>query len=76
MRKLIDTINELIGEYPKTSFIIVSKIMWVFGFMFTIYVIDDHLPTLRQFTLASIYVLLTLPVSYWLTYSFSSKSKE
>ena len=69
----MNKLNILIDKYPKTSFIIISKIMWIIGFMFTIYVIEDKLPTIRQFSLASIYVLFTLPISYWLTYGFGPK---
>ena len=66
--------NNIINKYPKLSFMIISKIYWIIGFFFTIYVIQGKVPTLRQFLLGSLYTLLTLPVNYWLTYSFGDKS--
>lgn len=67
--------NRLINKYPKTSFMIISKLLWIIGFMFTIYIIENRAPTLWQFSLASLYTIITLPVSYWLTYSFGVKDK-
>lgn len=65
--------NRLIDKYPKLMFMVISKIWWIIGFFFTIYIIQDEMPTLRQFVLGSIYTILTLPLSYWLTYGFSKK---
>lgn len=63
----------LIEKYPKLSFMIVTKLWWVIGFFFTIYIIQNEIPSLRQFVLGSIYTILTLPLNYWLTYCFGDK---
>jgi hypothetical protein len=60
----------LIDKYPKTSFMIIVKLYWVVGFFFTVYIIQNQMPSIRQFLLGSIYTILTLPLNYWLTYSF------
>lgn len=65
----------LIKKYPKTSFMVITKLWWVIGFFFTIYIIQDEIPTLRQFILGSVYTLITLPLNYWLTYNFGSKEE-
>lgn len=64
----------VISKYPVTCFIVISKLLWISGFLFTIYIIENHMPNLRQFILASIYTLLTLPFNYWLTYGFGVKN--
>lgn len=66
----------LIKKYPKTSFMVISKLWWVFGFFFTVYIIQDQMPTAKQFILGSVYTILTLPLNYWLTYCFASESKK
>lgn len=63
----------LIKKYPKTSFMIITKLWWVVGFFFTIYIIQDQIPTIRQFVLGSIYTIITLPLNYYLTYNFGGK---
>lgn len=64
---------KLIDKYPKTCFMIITKLWWVVGFFFTVYIIQDQIPTSKQFLLGSIYTILTLPLNYWLTYSFGKK---
>ncbi len=68
--------NRLIKKYPKTSFMIITKLWWVVGFFFTIYIIQNEIPSLRQFILGSIYTIITLPLNYYLTYEFAPGSKE
>jgi len=63
----------IIKRYPKLSFMIISKLWWATGFFFTIYIIQNEIPTLRQFLLGSVYTIATLPLNYWLTYEFGSK---
>ncbi len=63
----------LIKKYPKTAFMIISKLWWVVSFFFTIFIIQNQMPTARQFILGSIFTIVTLPLSYWLTYSFGDK---
>ncbi len=60
----------LIKKYPKTTFMIVLKLYWVISFFFTVYIIQNQMPTLRQFVLGSIFTIITLPLNYWLTYGF------
>lgn len=60
----------IIKKYPKTSFMVISKLYWIVGFFFTIFIIQNEMPTVRQFVLGSIYTLITLPLNYWLTYNF------
>lgn len=67
--------RKLIKNYPKLMFMLVSKLVWIIGFFFTLYIIQDHAPTLKQFILASVYTIITLPVSYHLTYQFGDNSK-
>lgn len=55
---------------------ILVKLSWIVGFMFTIVVIEGTLPTLWQWGLASIYTLITLPLNYYLTYCFNVKSDD
>jgi len=52
---------------------IITKLWWIISFFFTIYIIQDQIPTLRQFVLGSIFTVLTLPLNYYLTYSFGTK---
>lgn len=66
----------MIDKYPKISFMLCYKLYWLVSFIFTIYVINDHIPTLRQFLLASIYTIITLPCNYWLTYRFGDKKEK
>jgi hypothetical protein len=63
-------------KYPKIYFMVVMKIYWVVGFFFTIYIIQNEMPTMRQFVLGSIYTILTLPLNYWLTYSFTGRNEK
>lgn len=65
--------NNLIKKYPKVSFMIVLKLYWVVSFFFTVYIIQNQMPSLRQFVLGSIYTIITLPLNYWLTYDFDKK---
>lgn len=65
--------NKLIKKYPKTSFMVINKILWCIGFFYTIYIIQNEVPNLRQWMLGSIYTIITLPISYYLTYSFGDK---
>jgi len=65
--------NSLIKKYPKISFMIITKLWWVVSFFFTVYIIQNAIPTPRQFILGSIYTIITLPLNYWLTYNFGSK---
>lgn len=66
----------VIKAYPKTSFMIINKIYWVVSFFFSVYVIQGEIPSVRQFTLGSIFCILTLPLSYYLTYCFGSKENK
>ncbi len=66
---------KIIKLYPKISFMIITKIWWIVGFFFTVYIIQNEMPTLRQFVLGSIYTILTLPLNYWLTYSFDPRGE-
>lgn len=65
--------QKLINKYPKISFMIIVKLYWIVSFSFTIYVIQNSVPTLRQWVLSSIFTLVTLPLNHWLTYGFNSK---
>lgn len=66
----------IIKKYPKTSFMVILKLYWVVSFFFTIYIIQNEMPNMRQFVLGSIFTILTLPLNYWLTYSFNPKESE
>lgn len=55
---------------------VISKVWWIVGFFFTVYIIQNQMPTPRQFILGSIYTILTLPLNYWLTYGFSEEKKH
>ncbi len=66
-------IKGLLNKYPKISFMVVNKIYWIVGFFFTIYIIQNQIPTVRQFILGSLFTIITLPLNYWLTYSFGDK---
>ncbi len=63
--------NRLINKYPKLSFMIVVKLYWIVSFSFTVFVIQNNVPTLRQWVLGSIFTIATLPLNYWLTYGFT-----
>lgn len=65
--------QNLIKKYPKTTFMIIMKLWWVVGFFFTIYIIQNEIPSLRQFVLGSVYTIITLPLNYWLTYGFNGQ---
>jgi len=66
--------NDLIKRYPKTSFMIISKLWWIVSFFFTIFIIQNQMPNTRQFVLGSIYTIITLPLNYFLTYNFGVKN--
>lgn len=66
----------LIKKYPKISFMIFVKLYWVVSFFFTIYIIQNEIPNLRQFLLGSLFTILTLPFNYWLTYGFDGRDKD
>lgn len=63
-------------KYPRMSFMIILKLYWVVSFFFTIYIIQNEMPNMRQFVLGSIFTIITLPLNYWLTYSFTSKENQ
>lgn len=52
---------------------VIMKLWWVVGFFFTIYIIQNEMPNMRQFILGSVYTIITLPLNYWLTYCFDGK---
>ena len=56
-------------------FMIITKLWWIVGFFFTVYIIQNEMPNLKQFLLGSVYTILTLPLNYWLTYEFDSKGE-
>jgi hypothetical protein len=68
-------LNELIKKYPKTMFLVFNKLFWCTSFFYTIYIIQNQIPNLKQWALGSIYVLITMPINYWLTYGFT-ETKE
>lgn len=68
--------NNLIKNWPKLSFMIISKLYWVVGFFYTIWVIQGEIPSAKQFLLGSIYTIATLPLNYWLTYDFGPKKGD
>lgn len=63
-------IMNLIKKYPKIMFMIIVKLYWIISFFFTVYIIQNQIPNLRQFVLGSIFTITTLPLNYWLTYGF------
>lgn len=63
-------------KHPIISFMLIVKIYWLSSFFFSIYVIQGEIPTLRQFLLGSMFAIITLPLNYWLTYSFGSKGSK
>ena len=67
--------NSIIKKYPKISFMVIMKLYWVVSFFFTVYIIQNQMPSLRQFVLGSVYTILTLPLNYWLTYDFERGDK-
>ena len=66
----------LIKKYPKLFFMIFVKLYWIVSFSFTVFVIQNSVPTLRQWVLGSIFTLATLPLNYYLTYGFAEQPKE
>ncbi len=67
--------KKLIDKYPKLSFMIIVKLYWIVSFSFTVFVIQNSVPTVRQWVLGSIFTLVTLPLNYWLTYGFTGADK-
>lgn len=65
--------RRIIDKYPKISFMIVMKLYWIVGFFFTVYIIQNQMPSLRQFVLGSIFTIITLPLNYYLTYEFGGE---
>ncbi|CAB4120901.1 hypothetical protein UFOVP1_25 [uncultured Caudovirales phage] len=65
--------NALVAKHPIISFMVVYKLFWTASFFFTIYVIQGQVPSLRQWILGAIWTIVTLPLNYWLTYSFGVK---
>ncbi len=65
----------LIKKYPKTTFMVILKLYWIVSFFFTIYIIQNQMPNMRQFILGSIFTIITLPLNYWLTYNFGEKNE-
>ena len=68
-----NAVKACIKKYPRISFMLITKIWWIVSFFFTIYIIQDQMPTARQFFLGSIYTILTLPLNYYLTYDFGKE---
>ncbi len=68
--------DKLIKEWPRLSFMIIVKLYWIVSFAFTVFVIQESVPTIRQWVLGSIFTILTLPLNYWLTYDFTGESKQ
>ncbi len=68
-------LNKFIKEWPKLSFMIIVKLYWIVSFSFTVYVIQNEVPTTRQWVLGAIFTLVTLPLNYWLTYGFAGEKK-
>lgn len=67
--------RNLVNKYPKMSFMIIVKLYWIVSFAFTVYVIQQSVPTIRQWVLGSIFTIITLPLNYWLTYGFTGDDK-
>ena len=55
----MDYSKNLLSRYPKISFMVINKLYWVVSFFFTIYIIQNQVPSLRQFVLGSVYTILT-----------------
>ncbi len=68
--------KKLIDKYPKLSFMIIVKLYWIVSFSFTVFVIQNSVPTVRQWVLGSVFTILTLPLNYWLTYGFTGIKQE
>lgn len=68
--------KNLIKKWPKLSFMVIVKLYWIVSFSFTVFVIQNSVPTLRQWALGSIFTILTLPLNYWLTYGFNGGNNE
>lgn len=68
--------NSLIKKYPKISFMIIVKLYWIVSFFFTVYIIQNQIPSVRQFVLGSVFTIVTLPLNYWLTYDFNSDNNK
>lgn len=66
--------KQLKTNNPKVAFMLISKIYWIVSFLFSVYVIQRQIPSLRQFILGSIFCIATLPLSYYLTYDFNKAS--
>lgn len=66
--------NKLIEQWPKLSFMIIVKLYWIVSFSFTVYVIQNQIPTARQWLLGALFTIATLPLNYWLTYGFGVKN--
>lgn len=69
-------IKRIINAYPKTSFMLIAKLYWVIGFFYTVYIIQNQTPNLRQWILGSIFTIVTLPLNYYLTYGFGGLKNE
>jgi len=63
--------QNLINNWPKLSFMIIVKLYWIVSFSFTVFVIQNSVPTVRQWVLGSIFTIVTLPLNYYLTYNFA-----
>ncbi len=63
----------IIKKYPKVTFMVISKLSWIVGFFYTVYIIQGVVPSHRQWILGSVYTIATLPLNYWLTYGFTEK---
>lgn len=68
--------KSLINKYPRATFMIISKLSWVVGFFYTVYIIQGVVPSHRQWILGSVYTIVTLPLNYWLTYGFTGEDKN
>jgi hypothetical protein len=68
--------QKLIDKYPTTTFMVACKVLWITGFFWSVFVIQGEVPSLKQWLLGSLYVIVTLPVNYWLTYCFSGKKDD
>lgn len=63
--------QNIINKYPKAAFMIISKLSWIVGFFYTVFIIQGQMPSARQWILGSVYTIITLPLNYWLTYGFT-----
>lgn len=76
IKNIIHKINNLKNEWPRVSYIIVSKCLAIFGFSFFIWLTQLHLPFWQTLLIVMAQTLIFLPVSYWLTYYFQPAPKE